>query len=110
MSTVYSDVTYYVSTSACNCQYVTYEKPGMEKQTGLSSNSNLEPLDGAGDEVQALDGRSTAAHATASWTYSGCAWEGTAKKTVLCAVIVVVWMVLALPTVMFYVPRAQVLP
>ncbi len=83
-----------------------------EKQIGLSPNSNQDqPLDGAGDEVHAPDmdygtpdDKSTAAHATASWTHSGCTWEGTAKKAVLCAVIVVVWLVLAIPTVMFYVP------
>ncbi len=36
-----------------------------------------------------------------------CTPKGAAKKAVLCAVIALVWMLFALPTVMFYIPQVR---
>ncbi len=50
------------------------------------------------------DTQATREHLCAS---ADCTLKGAAKKAVLCAVVVLVWMLLALATVMFYIPQVQ---
>ncbi len=41
----------------------------------------------------------------ATWATTDFRLKGTAKKFILCVVIAVVWMMLAIPIVMFYLPQ-----
>ncbi len=52
-------------------------------------------------EAQSNDDRAT----KATWATTDFRLKGTVKKFILCVVIAVVWMMLAIPIVMFYLPQ-----
>ncbi len=76
----------------------------MDREEKQMDQLQQETLNGASDELQAPDDRATATHATTG-THSSCTLKGITKKSAQYAVIVVVWMVLTIPLVMYYVPQ-----
>ncbi len=80
----------------------------MEK-VQVRSQLELESLGVAKDELQTHQVQGSATESTGDRT-AGAHWvKGAARKAVLFAVIVVVWVLLGIPTLMFYLPQVWIL-
>ncbi len=87
----------------------------MEK-VQIHSQLELESLGAAKDELQTHQVQGSATESTgnrtagAHWVHlSDCTLKGAARKAVLFTVIVVVWVLLGIPTLMFYLPQVWIL-
>ncbi len=88
----------------------------MEKVQVRESQLELESLEAAENELQTEYMQDPAKKSTgdqttgAAWGYlSDCTLKGAARKAVLIAVLVVIWVLLGMPTLMFYLPQVRIL-